>query len=153
MRVILSVCFRSVRSGVSDREPLPWRDESQLHGGEVQHLPASGRDHAPLQNVLHRCHGNRLGLFSEPHLGDRDVPRPRKVTKRARVTLSSFIESINQSINQSVFYCIKLCGRLPLQPCSCLPGPTGWIHWFPIQEGGLPPVHQRQVHQAGGKGT
>lgn len=73
------VSFRSVWSGVTYSKPLSWWDESQLHGNEVQPLSASEWSYAPLKNLLHRCHGNRLGLLSKPHLGDWDVPRSGEV--------------------------------------------------------------------------
>lgn len=71
---IIFVSFRSVWSGVTNSKKLPWWDESQLHSRKVWLLSESDWIHDAFKNILHCCHGNRLGLLSKPHLGDWDVP-------------------------------------------------------------------------------
>lgn len=76
--------LRSVRGGLTDGGSLPWWHESQLHGAEVQLPSASEWDDVPFQDLLHRCHGNRLGLLTKPDMGGRDVPRGGEVRHRGR---------------------------------------------------------------------
>lgn len=71
--------FRSVWGVFTNGDSLPRWHESQLHSRKVQLSSASGWNNAPFKDLLHRCHGNGLGLLAKPNMGDGDVPRAREV--------------------------------------------------------------------------
>lgn len=123
-KVFVVFFFRWFWSGLTDSFQLSWWDASKLHCQEMWHVSASEWNYGAYKNVLHCCHGSRVGLLLSSHMGDWVVPWSGKVQKRLSVNLHlwpSFSAISTCTAPTKAYFHRILLNKIPLYPNAVLP--------------------------------